>query len=403
MNQQTPISDKSSLQSPPDFSLVLGGPLYQLLRRSHLTDDALTHLKKRIVFISLFCWLPLLLLTALEGKLIGGSVAVPFLWDFDIHIRFLASVPLLIVAELVVHKRMLPITKQFLDRQLIPIHAVEQFNAAVESASRLRNSVLAEVLLIAFVYTVGILFVWPQYGALDTATWYATLTAAGSNLTLAGKWFVFVSLPFFQFLMLRWYFRVFMWARFLWHVSRIELNLLPTHPDGAAGLGFLGNTAVAFAPVLMAHGALVAGMVANRIFYRSATLPEFYMMTAVLVVFLLCLVFGPLLVFAPQLQRAKLKGAREYGILASRYVSEFDTKWLRGGAPADEQLIGSGDIQSLADLGNSYQVVRTMSVVPFSKSSVVQLAVMTVAPLVPLALTMMPLEELLKKLLGLVL
>ena len=47
-------------------------------------------------------------------------------------------------------------------------------------------------------------------------------------------------------------------------------------------------------------------------------------------------------------------------MLAARYAREFDRKWLRGGAPADEPLLGSGDIQSLADLGNSYEVVKEM-------------------------------------------
>jgi hypothetical protein len=105
-------------------------------------------------------------------------------------------------------------------------------------------------------------------------------------------------------------------------------------------------------------------------------------------------------VFAPQLAQAKRIGLREYGTLAERYVREFDTKWLRGGAPADEPLVGSGDIQSLADLGNSYEVVRTMRIVPATMEAVFQLLVATLAPIVPLALTMMPWDELLKTLVG---
>ena len=57
----------------PDFSLVLGGPLYQLLRRVHLADDALMLQRRRIVLISLFAWLPLLVLAALGGRLLGGK------------------------------------------------------------------------------------------------------------------------------------------------------------------------------------------------------------------------------------------------------------------------------------------------------------------------------------------
>jgi hypothetical protein len=144
---------------------------------------------------------------------------------------------------------------------------------------------------------------------------------------------------------------------------------------------------------------LLAGFVANRIFYLGAALPQFKIEIAILVVFMLCVVFGPLLVFAPQLAETKRTGYREYGTLAMRYVREFDTKWLRGGAPTDEPLVGSGDIQSLADMSNSFEVVRTMSIVLVTKEAVIRLAVAT---LVPLALTMMPLEELLKKLIGIV-
>jgi hypothetical protein len=277
-----------------------------------------------------------------------------------------------------------------------------RFEAAIASALRLRNSVLAEVLLIAFVYVVGVLLVWPQYLVLATATWYATPTVAGLQLSLTGVWYGYVSLPLYQFLLLRWYFRMFIWARFLWQVSRLDLSLVPTHPDRVGGLGFLANTVYAFMPLATAHGVMLAGWLANRILYLGAALPEFKIEIAVLVVLLLGVVLGPLLVFAPQLAQAKRTGNREYGTLAERYVREFDAKWLRGGAPADEALVGSGDIQSLADLANSFEVVRTMRITPVTKEAILQLAAATLAPLVPLALTMMSLEELLKRLLGIV-
>lgn len=392
--------DDSVLRDAQNFSLVLGGPLYQLLRRAHLSDDALMMVRQRIIVISLFAWLPLLALTALEGNLLGTAVAVPFLMDVEVHIRFLLAMPLLIVAELVVHLRMRPLVKSFLDRNLIPEEAMARFDTAITSAFRLRNSVLAEVLLIALVYGVGVLVVWRQYTALDTATWYASPSPDGSVLSLAGMWFGYVSLPLFQFLLIRWYFRLFIWVRFLWQVSRIELKLVPTHPDRVGGLGFLANTVYAFAVLALAHGVLLAGQLANRIFFLGAALPQYKAEIALLVAWLLFVVFGPLLVFAPQLAQAKRVGLREYGTLAQRYVREFDTKWLRGGASADEPLVGSGDIQSLADLGNSFEVVRSMRIAPITRDAILQLAAAVLVPIVPLALTMMPLEELLKQLFG---
>ena len=41
------------LREPQDFSLVLGGPLFQLLRRSHLSGNALELVRRRVIVISL--------------------------------------------------------------------------------------------------------------------------------------------------------------------------------------------------------------------------------------------------------------------------------------------------------------------------------------------------------------
>jgi hypothetical protein len=384
----------------PDFSLVLGGPLFQLLRRAHLTDDALALQRRRIVVIALLAWLPLLVLSAVSGELLGGKAAVPFLFDVDVHLKFLVALPLLVAAELVVHQRMRAVLATFRERRLIPAEAESRLEAAVASAYRLRNSVLAEVLLIAFVYVVGVMVVWRHYTALDSATWYAIATPDGTQLKLAGIWYGYVSLPVFQFLLCRWYFRIFIWARLLWQVSRIPLNLVPTHPDRVGGLGFLAATTHAFIPLLAAQGTLLAGNLANQIFHAGATLTQFRLEILLLVILMVLLVVGPLLVFAPQLAAARRVGLREYGTLAQGYVRDFDAKWVRGVRQSDEQLLGSGDVQSLADLGNSYAVIQDMRVVPVTRQAMVQLAVATVAPVVPLLLTLMPLEELLKKLLG---
>jgi hypothetical protein len=276
-----------------------------------------------------------------------------------------------------------------------------RFDAAIASAMRLRNSVLAEVLLIAFVYGVGVLVLWRHYAVLDTTTWYATPSAGGSTLSLTGMWYGFVSLPIFQFLALRWIFRLVIWARFLRQVSRLDLNLIPTHPDRVGGLGFLSNMLSAFVPLAVAFGAVLAGSLANRIFYSGAKLPEFKIQIVAAVILLVVVFVGPLLAFAPQIAHAKRKGLLEYGALAQRYVREFDTKWLRGGAPADEPLVGSGDVQSLADLANSFEVVRTMRLAPVAMQDIIRLVIAVLVPIAPLLLTVMPLNEILKLALGL--
>jgi hypothetical protein len=386
MTAPTTASGAHVLRDAEDFSIVHGGPLFQLLLRAQFAGDALDLVVRRVILFVLICWAPLLALSAVGGHLRDGNVALPFLPDIETHIRFLVVVPLLLAAELVVHRRLRPVARSFLDRNLISEAEEERFDAAITSAFRLRNSVLAEVLMLALVYGVGVLIVWRRYTALNVTTWYGHSSAGTFRLHSAGIWYAYVSLPIFQFLLLRWYFRMFIWIRFLWQTARLQLKLVPTHPDLVGGLGFLGNTVFAFSVLLMAHGGMLAAQIANRIFFAGATLVDV-----------------PLLVFSPQLSWAKRQGLLEYGMLAERYVREFDGKWLRRDDKTSEPLMGSADIQSLADMGNSFAVVRTMRLAPISRDAVLELSAAVLVPLVPLLLTVMPLEQLVKRLIGLVL
>src|SRR4029077_14620597 len=104
----------------PDFSLILGGPLFQLLRRAHLCGDVAELVWRRMIAMALITWLPLLVLSIIEGHAWGNSVKVPFLLDVDVHARFLLALPLFIVAELVVHRRMRLVVGTFVQRRLVP-------------------------------------------------------------------------------------------------------------------------------------------------------------------------------------------------------------------------------------------------------------------------------------------
>ena len=380
------------LQEPPDFSLVLGGPLYQLLTRAHLTGPALELLRRRVVMSVLLCWVPLAVLSLAEAHFLGGA-KLSFFRDIETHVRFLVSVPVLILAEMIVNQRIRPVVKSFVERRAVTAEELPKFYAASDSAMRMRNSVIVEIALLVFVYTGG-LWIWRHQGALAVASWHALPQGGHMHLTIAGYWFAFVSVPVFQFILLRWYMRILIWFLFLLRVSRLTLHLLPAHPDRAGGLGFVGKSSFAFAPLLFAQGALLAGRIASRLFYNGQTLLAFKMTTAGFVVFFVVAVLAPLFLFTPQLARAKREGLAEYGAFASSYVMDFDQKWLRSKVN-DEQLLGTSDIQSLGDLGNSFAVVREMRTVPFAKDDVALLLIATVDPIVPLLLTIMPLEQLL--------
>ena len=382
--------------SSRDFSMVLGGPLYQLLLRLRVVREPLDLLTRRIIVIALVAWVPLLFLSVAGGRAWSG-VKVPFLYDVDAHVRFLVSLPLLILAEWVVHLRFRPIVLQFLDRNIITEEVRPQFDSIIQSSMRLRNSVVAELFIVLVVLVIGPL-VWRNQAAIQSSTWYADVDAGGMRLTLPGYFYRYVSLPIFQFILLRWYFRLFIWYRFVWKVSRLNLNLLPTHPDGAGGLGFLTGTAHAMAPLLIAQSALLAGLIANRIFHEGAKLPAFKMEILAIAVFLLLQALAPLFLFIGQLAACQRQGNREYGVLASRYTADFHRKWIKDQDANAGELLGTGDIQSLADLGNSFAVIRSMSLVPFNRGTVVRLAVMTLLPMLPLTLTVIPFEELVERL-----
>jgi len=380
--------------APYDFSLVLGGPLYQLFRRAHLSGDALELLRRRVVTIALFAWVPLFVLSLLDGKAWSG-VTMPFLRDVDVHVRFLVALPLLVLAEMIIHQRMRPVVMQFMARDIITAETRAQFEAARDAAHRLRNSVVVEVILLALVYGVGVLIVWRGHVAVNVTSWYGDGASGRLHPSPAGWWFGCVSLPLFQFILLRWYFRLLVWTRFLWQVSRIDLKLLATHPDKCGGLGFLAEVCMAFAPLLLAQGALLSGTLANQIFYAGARLPQFKMEIVGMVAVALLAVMGPLLVFIPVLYRVKREGLRQYGALAHRTSREFNQEWLHG----------TGTVAGAVPFFQAhkgFEVARDMSLVPFTRQALVQLTVFTLVPLVPLLLTMVSFEDLIARLLKVV-
>jgi hypothetical protein len=385
------MAEQALQQELPDFSLVLGGPLYQIFRRTHLTGPALELLRRRIVFFCLLCWVPLAVLSAVEGHLLSGA-KFSFFHDIETHVRFLISMPVLLLAEIIVHRRLRSTVKHFIDRHIVSPEELPKFHAAIDSAIRMRNSFIAEVVLLVIVFTGGI-WIWRNEVALDVTSWYASPGGSQMHLTWAGSWFAFVSVPIFQFILLRWYMRMLIWFLFLLRVSHLRLQLLPANPDRAGGIGFLGRSTIAFAPFLFAQGALLAGQIASRIFYTGQSLLSFKLTIVGFVCFFVAIILAPLLVFTPQLWDAKLDGLARFGSLAEEYVMDFDQKWLRRKVN-DEQLLGSGDIQSLADLGNSYAVVGEMRAVPFATEDVLWLVGASVVPMLPLLLTIMPLDQL---------
>ena len=391
-----PVSDDYS-----DFTLVLGGPLYQLYLRTKLARPGLELVLRRVAGISLFCWMPLLVLTLFAGHALRG-VSIPFLLDLGVYARFAAALPLLIAAEWFAYRHIRTIARQFLDRGLVLPQDRAQFGELIASAKRLQSSAVPEVVLFLLAITLGH-WAWKQNAVSFGSTWFALNVGGEQRLTLAGYWYAFVSMPILRFILLRWYFRLFVWYRFLWRVRALPLHFNLFHPDRAGGLGFLSGSVFAFAPVLVAQTILLAGMIGDRIWHAGAKLPAFKMEILGVVLFLMLLVLTPLCFFLARLERAGRLARREYGVLASHYVEDFHRKWIAERGTQGEPLLGTSDIQSLADLENAFNVVADMRLVPISKGTVIRLAFVLILPLLPLALTMVPLDQILTRLVRLVL
>jgi hypothetical protein len=164
-----------------------GGLVSQGLQRLGVHDTVLLRLRVAAIFIlPLLAWLPLLLLSTFDGKLLPGSVGTPFLLDLSAHIRLLVALPLFILAARMGEARILPTLQQFLARRIVLGSSVPKFEAAVASAFRLGDSIAADLLIIAIIYFFDTLVARRTYVANDVSTWYAASAAQGSHLNPAG-------------------------------------------------------------------------------------------------------------------------------------------------------------------------------------------------------------------------
>lgn len=291
--------------------------------------------------------------------------------------------------------------QHFIDSGLVIEEDFQRFDAAIEEGLRWRDSTLAELILLALAY-IGALTA-QRVMAVHVSTWYALRTGSNISLTWAGWWFVLICVPLFQFISLRWFYRQFLWAQFLWRMSRLNLQLIPTHPDGAGGIAFTGEVQRFFGVILFAYSATVAGVLANDVMYDGISLQHFAPLIALYVIFAVAIVMAPLFVFTKSLVQTKLSGLYKYGTLATEYTSSFHKKWILAQPPRDEELLGTGDIQSLADLGNSFSFIEKMNGLPMGPRTPIHLALACLLPMAPLLLTVMPMKDVLKLLFKVVL
>ena len=376
------------------FSLVAGGPTHWIQERLGLIKPGAPNLARRAVLSILLTWVPLLVLSAVQGLAIGDTVRLPFLYDFAAYTRFLIAIPLLILAEGLIERRVAEVLAHFIHSGLVPESSLPRYEAALDGGRKLRDSTLAELVLLGLT-AVSVVVANDEF-PFDFSTWRSLVSDSVHARTWAGWWHLVVGVGLFQFLVWRWLWRLFIWYAFLWRVSRLNLRLIPTHPDGAAGLGFVGETQRFFWSIVFAFSATTAGVLANEIVYAGVSLRSYEIPLAGYVLVVLLLFLGPLLMFMPRMIAAKIKSLHDYSALAILHNQMFDGKWVQGDNPKGEPVLGAPDISSLADLGNAYAVLDRMRPVPFDPADAVVLALAALIPMTPLLLTVMPLERMLE-------
>jgi len=395
--------DSSASGSFTSYTLFDDGPAYRVEEKLGLLRGGERKTGRRVLFALLVAWLPMLLLAAAQGLAVGPTRLESFLMDFVINVRFLITVPVLLVGEAICEAQLRTVVRQFLDARLVKEEARMRFDAIVKSTVRVSRSGRTDALLVGLAYLHSLVVMIVYMFSLQHPTWRLPVRDGHVALSLSGFWHLMVAFPLYSFLLWRWVFRIALWWRFLWQVSKLELQIVPSHRDGAGGLAFLSNSVEAFAPFVFAEGAIIAGTMADFVLYEGDSPLQYQWHVIAFLVFILILIVGPLLLFIRALYEAKEKGVFEYGALACRQIQQVEGKWVRD-TPVKEDLESSMlDFRAVTHLGHSVNAVRNMSIFPLQKEDVLKLIVMALLPLVPVLAMQVPMGEVFSLLLKVVL
>ncbi|MFO0919944.1 MAG: hypothetical protein U0872_16750 [Planctomycetaceae bacterium] len=388
-------ADENAVPEYEDFDIVERGFSHWIGQRLGVVGSQSSRRLLKIGLLLALTWLPLAALSLMAGQAWGTSVKVPFFLDPEVHARLLFALPLLELGEVVVAFSLRVQARHLVERGVVPARCLPEFRAAQAAVAWLRDSVVAEVGIVVLSYFLSILF--RLFIGIDdgASSWERTEGA----VTAAGWWHMLVSLPFLYFFLLRWLLVLVSWATFLYLVSRIPLELTPTHPDHTGGLGFLGWGLASFAAVLMATSAVFSAGFATEIIHKHESLNSLKYHVAAFVVIALVILHAPLLAFVGQLARCRFKGLLEFGALVWRHDRAFDEKWIHNAAKIDPaSILGTADVQSMADLASCYDHINEMWPMPFDVKAFAVLVLAALLPMLPLLATAIPVQEILLKL-----
>jgi len=381
-----------------EFSIIRGGLLDNLLTLLRISKVDKDSTFRKIIFYSSITWIPLLVLSAYEGLFWGKGIELPFLKEFATHIRLLIAVPLFVVAEVIVDGHVKVSLGQFNRSGLLPENAKVKFELAKRKAERMCKSYLAEAIILIII-SANVLF-RISTNSIGLTTWMSPDSENASELSMAGYWAAFISFPFFQFLFFRWLWRWLIWYRLLTMVSKVGLRIITQHPDKSGGLGFLGESPLPFGIFTFALSVVFSAMLAERVLFQDIILKEHYPLIGAFVVVCLLINVMPLISFIKPLSAARSKGIVDFHALVAEHHLNFEDKWIVNRREKGDELLGSPDASSSADIQMVYESVKNMTIFPFNIKTMLITVVISLLPLLLVFALQMPVLDILKMLAG---
>lgn len=379
--------DASEVEAEPastPFSLFQGDLLNRAFAVIGLQGRSVLIVVLRCVALVELTWLPMAVLAAAQGLFSTQIDARNFFADYAAYAQFLIAMPLFVVAEHVVSVRTREAARDFLTTGVVAAGDQAQVQLIHQEIRRWRLAMRPEAVLIAIAFLLSFFTIGPEViGAGPANTWHTGAGAKGiptlpGGLTFAGAWLMFIALPALNYTWLRLVWKVVIWTRYLYRMSRLRLRLVASHPDLTGGIGFISEVQAKWAIVIFAYGiSNVAAVIAYKVGIEGASL---WLMPvwapAVLFVVIAPTLFTlPLLMFTRQLYRAKRRAQAAYREHARRHAVDVESRWL--GYPP----MRPADLGDVADLNNFAAVftrMQQMRVVPFDLRSFGQLVASTV-------------------------
>lgn len=374
------------------FSISEGGPFNRAVQKIGLNTNA-----KQIVVALCITWFPLLIITAFEGTIYSG-VSVPFLKDVSIHVRLLVVLPVLLTIKEIINSKSIDLERYFSNTLMNDAEKQVVLNKELKRVKRLINSGVPEII---FLLIIIALTISPLKGGLLSESTSWRFERGDTALSLAGKWVVFISIPIFQFLILRWLWRYIIWALFLFRLARTPLNLQPTHPDQVAGLGIVADVHKYFGLIFLAINIIASGEMVTRILENPDSFQAIRGEAIANVAICVVLLFLPLFFFIIKLIMTRHYALMDLGNLGTTLSGKFEEEWLRNIPIEKKVLEGKVSTNTLQDYSSIYRSTEKMRSVPFRLSDVVMVILILFIPYIPILLIHFSIIELLQKLFGL--